>query len=224
MLAGYEQRLQEYLEAFDGDTSGMLEDGYDEMLDELYEYNEKDDGYEGDLHLSIGALYMAQGGDNNLFAASHLEQAVRLYELSGERDGENTATAKFNLSILHLRGGDYRASAQLHGEALDIFRSVNEENVSLTGLLGVNELRTLMIQHPQRQESSRNDDQPSPSTKAKAASPATQTTTTTTRESHSSIKETKPSLQAAADHSDGPSILIDVNSFLNQNNSLKEEL
>jgi hypothetical protein len=146
MLTEHEKNLEEYLKMFDGDTGAMLDGGYDEDTGEEYDY-EKDDGYEGDLHLSLGSLYMALGGDNSALAASHLEQAVRLYELSGEREGDNTATAKFNLAILHLRSGDYRASARWHGEALDGFLAVTGETVPPARVpAAVNELSTLLRQ------------------------------------------------------------------------------
>jgi hypothetical protein len=55
-------------------------------------------------------------------AISHLQQASLLYERSDEKEDEaNVADVKFTLAALHFRNGDYRASIQLHGQALDVY-------------------------------------------------------------------------------------------------------
>jgi tetratricopeptide (TPR) repeat protein len=214
MVAEYERVLQEYLEMFADDTVGGMDGFFDEASGETY--YEKDDGYEGDLHTSIATLYMARGDNSeNILAASHLEQAVRLYELSGEQDGQNMATAKFNLSILHARNGDYLASAQLHSEALDIFRAVVGEGVNPMGM-GVDELSTLLEQQQQEQNSAYQNQH---FTTSKT------TTTSSSTATSQATKKTAPSMQAANTANDaGPTILVDVQRFLSQNDSLREEL
>jgi tetratricopeptide (TPR) repeat protein len=123
----------EYAADYDGQTLEVVElqlSGYNDLRDmdasvqieEGEEYYQRDDGYEGDLHLSIGTLYL----DRNDFvsAASHLDQAIQLYELSGETEERNTADAKYNLAILHFRNADFLASDAAYNSALDTYRKV----------------------------------------------------------------------------------------------------
>lgn len=214
MVAEYERILLEYLEMFADDTAAAAMDGFlDETTGETY--YEKDDGYEGDLHMSIGSLYMARSDNSeSIQAASHLEQAVRLYELSGEVQSQNMATVKFNLSILHLRNGDYPMSARLHGEALDIFRAVIGDGVNPMAM-GDEELNSLLLMQQEQEES---------------YFQATRTSKTTTTTSPQTKGSKAPSVQATKTAGGGgggggpPTILVDVQRFLSQNDSLREEL
>jgi hypothetical protein len=62
-----------------------------------------------------------------VLAASHLQQAVRKYELSGEAYTDNMATAKYNLAMLYFKSSEFSKSAVLHAEAIDVFRAVGAE-------------------------------------------------------------------------------------------------
>jgi tetratricopeptide (TPR) repeat protein len=123
----YEQILEEYREAMAG-SSGVPYEGADE--EELpYSVDNRQDGYEGDLHMNLGSLYMANG--DTFAAISHLQQAMQLYERSDEKgDDSNAADVKFTLSELHFRNGDYQASMQLHEQALDLYRRAHGDGVN----------------------------------------------------------------------------------------------
>lgn len=196
LLKEYELLLQEYNDIFanDGYDQGAYFDGTTGGL-----YYERDDGYEGGLHMSLGVLYsMSRGGDeeNDVLAASHLEQAIRLYEMSGE-EGQNMASVKFNLANLRLRSGDYRESAKLYKEALDIFQTIGTLN-PLLGSFGMDSINILLQQQTEDAERA-------------SAKPA------------QSAKETKSSAEKFEKDSNSE-ILIDIESFLKQNSSLKDEL
>jgi tetratricopeptide (TPR) repeat protein len=85
-------------------------------------YLGKDDLYEGDIHMSLGSLFLAKG--DLVSAGSHLSQSIKLYELSGEEEDRNLADAKFNMSVLKYRTGDYALSREFYDSALDIYRDV----------------------------------------------------------------------------------------------------
>jgi tetratricopeptide (TPR) repeat protein len=85
-------------------------------------YLGKDDLYEGDIHMSLGSLFLAKG--DLVSAGSHLSQSIKLYELSGEEEDRNLADAKFNMSVLKYRTGEYALSREFYDSALDIYRDV----------------------------------------------------------------------------------------------------
>jgi tetratricopeptide (TPR) repeat protein len=82
--------------------------------------NKQDDGYEGDLHSSLGSMYMYK--HDFVAALSHLKQAVRLYELAGDHHSIVMANTKYSLSTLNFRIGEYSTSASEYEEALDLFK------------------------------------------------------------------------------------------------------
>jgi len=192
-VEAFEMALQQYKEIFSDEGAIYDEEGYfDEATGETY--YEKDDGYEADLHASIGALYM--GGDDHILAVSHLLEAIRLYDLAGEPDGQNMASAKFNLAALRLRNGEYRESARLHGEALDIFhRIIGDGEGAAGGGLGLDEIHNLLQKRRKEQQQQTDAFETTP---------------------------TRPDPKAK--NSRGQAMLIDIDNFLHQNDSLKEEL
>jgi tetratricopeptide (TPR) repeat protein len=117
-----ENSLEEYINLGADDMSM-----YGEEADIFGEdgYGLKDPGYEGDLHTNLGSLYLAQG--DTVLAASHLQQAIRKYELTGEAYTDNMATAKYNLAMLYFKSSEFSKSAVLHAEAIDVFRAVGAE-------------------------------------------------------------------------------------------------
>jgi tetratricopeptide (TPR) repeat protein len=94
--------------------------GEDEVEDHIY--HGKDDLYEGDIHMSLGSLYLAKG--DLVSAGSHLSQSIKLYELSGEEEDRNLADAKFNMAVLRYRTGEYVLSRESYDSALAIYRDV----------------------------------------------------------------------------------------------------
>jgi tetratricopeptide (TPR) repeat protein len=232
LLAEYEIVLSEYLESLADDNQAFASAGdLGEYFDELGGGmpHGKDSAYEADLHLSIGALYLSRSshgsGDSSIQSASHLEQALRLYELSGESQTENMATTKYNLSIYHLRNGDYQQSATFYAEALDIFQTFATDEASdfnFGAAANVKQsLHSLLSPTQHRKPQSRTpptiDNAKSQSSSDKRAS--------------SSSTSTKPSLVQAIsidDEHDGrqkrPVILVDMQQFLQQNDSSKDEL
>lgn len=235
LMAEYEEILEEYQEMFAADGRSAMEGFFDEMSGETY--YEKDDGYEGDLHMSLGALYMSRSDNSeSIQAASHLEQAIRLYELSGEAQSQNMASAKFDLSILHLRNGEYRMSARRHGEALDIFRTVmGDDDGSVGG--SVEELNSFLPQRelpqqiqPQQQDSSSSSSKAGSATGPAASRQRQRSTTnkgTAMDRDHASRQNRLSMVEANkidATGKGGPTIVVDVHRFLSQNDSYKDEL
>jgi tetratricopeptide (TPR) repeat protein len=232
LLAEYEMVLSEYLESLADHNQAFASAGdLGEYFDELGGGmpHGKDNAYEADLHLSLGALYLSRSssgsGDNSIQSASHLEQALRLYELSGESHTENMATTKYNLSIYHLRNGDYQQSALFYAESLDIFQTfaTDEAGDSTLGAAAANvklSLHSLLSSTQQRKPQSRT---PPPTATDNAKSQLSSDKRATS--------STKPSLVQAVsinDEHDGrqkrPAILVDMQQFLQQNDSSKDEL
>jgi tetratricopeptide (TPR) repeat protein len=95
--------------------------------DEEY-YADADDGYEGDLHASIGGLYLERGEAEH--GMGHLEQAVRLYQTKGEGTERPTADVKLNLAIAYYRVRRFTDSQRVQFEALDIYRELYKDGVN----------------------------------------------------------------------------------------------
>jgi tetratricopeptide (TPR) repeat protein len=93
----------------------------------------KDGSYEGDLHATLGSMYMAK--QDFVAALSHFNQAIRLYELAGEHHSVVMANTKFNLATLNFRIGEYSTSADEYDEALDIFKQVYGDGTNPFSLL-----------------------------------------------------------------------------------------
>jgi tetratricopeptide (TPR) repeat protein len=233
LLAEYEMVLSEYLESLADHNQAFASAGdLGEYFDELGGGmpHGKDNAYEADLHLSLGALYLSRSssgsGDNSIQSASHLEQALRLYELSGESHTENMATTKYNLSIYHLRNGDYQQSALFYAESLDIFQTFVADEVgdptlgAAAAAANVKlSLHSLLSSTQQRKPQSRTPPTTNDNAKSQLSSDKQATSST------------KPSLVQAVsinDEHDGrqkrPAILVDMQQFLQQNDSSKDEL
>ena len=89
---------------------------------------QRDDRYEGDLHSTLGALFLSR--DKADKARGHLENAVALYESHhGSKRKQNSddltlADAKYNLAIALSRLRDFSESVKIHFEALDIYEEL----------------------------------------------------------------------------------------------------
>lgn len=139
-LTEYERLLNEYESMFgensmDGGAGGgkvVLDDGgfFDDIHEDSYIAQPfKDEGYEGDLHASLGSLYMSK--NDYIAASSHYMQALRLYELNGEQNERSMADVKFNLAALYLHLHDFTSSSSEYTEALDIYYQILGDNVNL---------------------------------------------------------------------------------------------
>ena len=230
-IAEMEQALQQYrdmISADETDTAAYGDTGYFHDGGPQY-YYQRDDGYEGDLHASLGALLLADG--DAVLAAVHLMEAVRLYEFAGDVDGQNMASVKFNLSALYLQNGEYRESARLHGEALDLFRQFHGEGADLLGAmgqLGLDEITEMLQRQQQQQQQQQQQEQ-------QKGSPLTNENThdkyddlgkdDTTTEATEPAKGLKAQGANTVQFASGrTNMLIDVDGYLQQNNTRRDEL
>jgi tetratricopeptide (TPR) repeat protein len=204
-----EQALNEYHDLLmDGEADTIiLEEMEEAVMMEDYYYVEKSNAYEGDLHNKLGTLYLNRG--DHVLASSHLQEAIRLYELDGEQDEINMASAKYNLSLLHLRAGEYQNSANLYSEALDIFKtSIGEGLNPLSSDFDILEMTNLV-----RERATKKNDN--------------------TKSSHQSNEKPKNNGEETTDQTvlketlnrqESPKVFVDLENFLKQNESIKEEL
>lgn len=141
MIQTYEEALEEYHAMFkDGvdssdpvlsDRNGFYSRGEADFGDQAY--YQRNDGYEGDLHNTLGAFYLNAGDYDQ--ATMHLQQALRLYLKAGEGQDATTASTHTQLAALYFQQGKYLASAEQHGLALEIFKRISTpgENPLLQG-------------------------------------------------------------------------------------------
>ena len=235
-ITALEQALQEYDEMFRGDGYADTDEttgGYfdEDQQQEYYSYYERDNGYEADLHASIGALLLDRSDDgpgDTIGAVTHLLEAERLYRLTGESDNVNMASVKFTLAALHLQNGEYRESGRLHGEALAIFRKVQGDGEDLmdgattTSGLGLEEITAMLLQIQQKQQPNSQQQKQQPAADARRQD-------TVTESSQSYPEEEQPHKGVGAKTvqiQSGPaSMWIDIEGFLSQNDTtLKDEL
>ena len=130
MIQTYEQALEEYHSMFkDGvdssdpvvsDSNGFYRSGDADFGDQ--EFYERNDGYEGDLHNTLGALYLNAGDIDQ--AALHLQQALRLYLNAGEGQDATTASTHTQLAALYFQQGEYKSSAEQHRLASEIYQKI----------------------------------------------------------------------------------------------------
>jgi len=142
VLHEYEQALKEYNETLVDGVEVPVSVG--EMGE--YPYSEDDERYRGDLHASLGSLYMSKG--DLLHAVAHLTQAMDLYTSIGEQEGLSMADIKFNLAMLYLRRGEFKYSADYNDQALDTYRKVvgNGKNPMQVDRMGMPEKDMSYIQ------------------------------------------------------------------------------
>lgn len=201
----YERLLEEYVDGTATDDVGQYDrDGY---FDDSEGYLIKDDGYEADIHSSLGVLYMAQGQEN-VMAAIHLEHAARMYEQNGERDSPSMASVKLSLAELYLQSRDYEKSAVAHAEAINIFRATGAASFGGADTLGG--LASLISQAQQAAQG----EQPTTSGGGDhASSTSSQQPLATTQKAEKVL----PTDQASG-------MVIDLQSFLEQNETDHDEL
>lgn len=216
MIASEEEQIQQIEHALNeyhdllmnGEADTIIMEEMEEagMMEDYY-YVEKSDAYEGDLHNKLGTLYLNRG--DHVLASSHLQEAIRLYELDGEQDEINMASAKYNLSLLHLRAGEYQYSANLYNEALDAFKaSVGEGLNPLSSDLDILDITNLV----RKRATKKADD--------------TESLHQSNKKPKNDGKQTTDQivLKADPDGREEPKIFVDLENFLKQNDSVKEEL
>jgi tetratricopeptide (TPR) repeat protein len=240
LLSEYELLLKDYQESLFNDASGDMDDMPEmcEMAGQAEDYG-RDNVYEADLHRNIGVLYLmigsthsiVPGGDNDIRSASHFKEAMRLYELTGESFAEGMGITKYTYSIYHLRNGNYRLSEKLYAEALDIFHSVakaNGEDNSPFTMGGLQQQQQQQQQNLQLHHSLQSSQRKQNVVKLTQATDDADSVSSTTASRHP--KETKPATIQAVTTTGQPgqqkssTILVDVQQFLKQNDSIKEEL
>jgi tetratricopeptide (TPR) repeat protein len=129
VLMEHERTLDEYYSLYkNGNLHVTMSD--DVIYNDEYN-NGKDDAYEADVHVSIGMLYKEMDTSNSgstsssTLASSHFQQAIRLYEMSGDVLCSSMAIAKYNLFLLHMRDGDYRAAIFQYNDAIDVLSKLD---------------------------------------------------------------------------------------------------
>jgi tetratricopeptide (TPR) repeat protein len=239
LLTQYEHLLAEYyaLVADNDIQQNSMNDDQMLLMDESNGYYyEKNDSYEADIHVSIGTLYMEEfdkviSTSSITHAMTHFEQAVRLYEMSGDVDSNtNMALAKYNLFLLHLRGGNYRMAARRYNDAIDLFRNIESHSTDVTGMdesfkdptlftgsVNLHQHRSKRVQEPYQSSKQQHK------TLTKSEASTTRTTSPTAR---AIDEETKHNVESATLPvvKEKPSLYVDLQNFLSQNQSAKEEL
>ena len=115
----YEDALEEYQELFANEADyNHMGHGAREMGNDGLHY-QRDDGYEADLHNALATLYMTNG--DFTMAQIHLEQAVQLYSISGERQENYFADVLLNQATLAFRQGHFEKSAESYKEAVAMY-------------------------------------------------------------------------------------------------------
>ena len=232
LLLQYEQLLADYNTLVANNNfqqqQNVMNDDQWLLMDESNEYYyEKDDIYEADIHVSIGILYMEEfdngaSTSSSTEAMTHFEQALRLYDRSVDADSSiNMALAKYNLFLLHLRDGNYRVAARRYNEAIDLLRRIETTSTDMDEDLNVDYKLLAEIKDLQQNRNKRNQ-QPYQSTKQRKTSVKAEansdtsipTSTTDSSRANSNDKGTR---------NDKASIYIDLQHFLSQNESTKEE-
>ena len=149
-----DEALQEYLDTLKEYREVMQNGGtpkpksyeqnlYDEAAGSAGFYYEKDDGYEGDLLAGIGALYLSKGEKER--GISFLEQALALYQKTGEDSTRPMADAKLNLSMGYFRARRFADSQRVYFEALDAYKDLYGDGVN-PYLQGFEEYEELLME------------------------------------------------------------------------------
>jgi tetratricopeptide (TPR) repeat protein len=100
---------------------GLLnDDGYDY-------YYQRDDEYEGDLHVTLGALYLSN--DDLEKAMVYFENAISLYQIN-DSHSRRMADAKTNMAMALFRARQFQESIRVHTEALELYRALYGDGVN----------------------------------------------------------------------------------------------
>jgi len=91
-------------------------------------YYERDDGYEADMLMSIGSIYMSMGETTH--AIPCLEQAIALYNSNGESKSPAMADTKNNLAVAYFLVQRFQDSQTARFEALDLYQTLYGDNVN----------------------------------------------------------------------------------------------
>ncbi|GAX18830.1 hypothetical protein FisN_26Hh132 [Fistulifera solaris] len=113
----YQDALHEYNE--------LLTESSDDPTASSAAY-EMDLGYVGDLHATLGSLYLST--NELVLAEMHLRQAIRSYTTSDDR--RYLADVHFNLAQLLFQQGEYSESAEQRALACDLYKETVGEGVN----------------------------------------------------------------------------------------------
>jgi tetratricopeptide (TPR) repeat protein len=127
-LQEYTHALKEYREMLQSANGQPKQKKFSIYQEDEEYYVDADDGYEGDLHASIGGMYLQSGKAE--YGIGHLEQAVRLYKTKGEGAERPTADVKLNLAMAYYRVRRFTDSQREQFEALDIYRALYKDGVN----------------------------------------------------------------------------------------------
>jgi tetratricopeptide (TPR) repeat protein len=240
-LLELEQLLEEY-HTLVSDTNinkqHALNDDEMLLMDESNQYYyEKDHAYEANIHMSLGEMYteVKKASTSSITQATfHFEKAVRLYEIEGDEQNTNVALAKYNLFLLHLRDGDYRTAMRWYDEAIDLLEVMNPSDElpadwyyelnDLSWISGRADLQNDRNTQSQHQQKSTRSHQEQQRTSLHSDASASDTAT----KAGSSVKQGKRSKQLnirlTTKNTVGSSIYINLQHYLSQNDTHKEEL
>ena len=123
--------LQDYRSMINGGTLNEKEvtlEGLNNDANNDY-YYQRDDGYEGDLHLTLGTLYLSN--DDLEKAMTYFENAISLYQTSSDdANSHRMADAKTNLAMAFFRARQFQESIRLHTEALELYQTLYGDGVN----------------------------------------------------------------------------------------------
>ena len=198
-------------------------------------YYDKDDIYEADIHVSIGTLYMEEfdmcsSTSSITHAMTHFEQAVRLYDMSGDSDVDrstNMALAKYNLFLLHLRNGNYRMAVRRYNEFIDLFRKIDAYTTDEDIYESFNDPTQFTEQITSQQHRAKRNHEQYHLSKQRQTTLIkwdASTTKATSKTGNASAKDSKHEVESAMLSEEQPSIYVDLQHFLTQNQSAKDEL
>lgn len=125
----YEAVLEEYREKILNDpTTGNVPLNGEHLAEGEGVYH-KNDYFEGDIHMTLGTLYMSTSADY-VQAESHFRQAIQLYQLSSDiQTIKAMADCRYNLASLLFQMKKYDDSAETRKMALDAYREIVGEGV-----------------------------------------------------------------------------------------------
>lgn len=119
--------LQHYRSMVEGGT-GSKEVKLEGLNDGSDYYYQRDDGYEGDLHAALGALYLSN--DDVDKAMAYLENAISLYRTNDDSNSRRMADTKTNLAFALFRARQFQESIRVHTEALEVYRELYGDGVN----------------------------------------------------------------------------------------------
>lgn len=126
-----EQFMEEWQESIQLYETALEE--HQQLLQEdpllVYDYDDYD-AFKGDLHATLGALYLSTG--EFILSEMHLRQAMLVYYNNNKQQAyrRDVADVRFNLAQLFFQQGNYQESAEQRALACDLYRETVGEGVN----------------------------------------------------------------------------------------------